>query len=160
MSSVVCADKLCVRAEYVHFPKTAEHLNHTPPLYGLGVHNDFQPFELFGFIVTSQQKQSTVYGTEDLLLLLAMFHSIWVDVDRVLVVVQYLEDVLPRSGGTCIWPTSPQRLHLLRGHIRHLHPSIYPCSGSICDVHIPRRRYGCLEHEQSYGFHREESQRF
>ena len=33
---------------YVHFPKTSEYLSHTPPLYGLGVHNDFQPFELFG----------------------------------------------------------------------------------------------------------------
>jgi hypothetical protein len=35
----------------------------------------------------------------------------------------YLDDVPPRSGGTCIWPTSPQRL------------------------------YSCLDHEQSYGFH-------
>jgi hypothetical protein len=32
-------------------------------------------------------------------------------------------DVTPRSGGTCIWPTSPQRL------------------------------YRTLDHEQSHGFH-------
>ena len=74
---------------YVHFPKTHEYLNHTPPLYGLGVHNDFQPFELFGFIL--------------------------------------VDDVQPKSGGTCIWPTSPQRL------------------------------YECLDHEQSYGFHPNDS---
>ena len=35
----------------------------------------------------------------------------------------YLDDVPPRSGGTCIWPTSPQRL------------------------------FSCLDNEQSYGFH-------
>ena len=35
----------------------------------------------------------------------------------------YLDDVSPRSGGTCIWPTSPQRL------------------------------YETLDYEQSYGFH-------
>lgn len=40
-----------VRGQYVHFPKTSERLDHTPPLYGLGVHNDFQPFECFGFIL-------------------------------------------------------------------------------------------------------------
>ena len=33
----------------------------------------------------------------------------------------------PKSGGTCIWPTSPQRL------------------------------YECLDHEQSYGFHPNDS---
>ena len=33
----------------------------------------------------------------------------------------YLDDVPPKSGGTCIWPTSPQRL------------------------------YSCFENEQSYG---------
>jgi hypothetical protein len=73
----------------VHFPKTSKYLNRTPPLYGLGVHNDFQPFELFGFII--------------------------------------LEDVSPKSGGTCIWPTSPHRL------------------------------YECVDHEQSYGFHPNEA---
>ena len=39
----------------------------------------------------------------------------------------YLEDVQPRSGGTCIWPTSPQRL------------------------------YSTLDHEQSWGFHPNET---
>jgi hypothetical protein len=42
----------------------------------------------------------------------------------------YLEDVPPRSGGTCIWPTSPQRL------------------------------YSTLDSEQSYGFHPNESCEF